>query len=91
MINETIITFRLQDQGGKEGQVKVVGERNGEIIFEENFSISSDKPVLRLHLLKEKFTNILKRNGNQFKNDSLTKLCLRKLTKDILDNGKLTS
>ncbi len=90
MINEIIMTFRLQSQGGKEGEMKVARERNGEVLFEEKFSINSDKPVLKLHLLKEKFTDILKHNGNQLKNDSITKLCLQKLTKDILDNGKVT-
>ena len=53
-MNRTIISIEVQDEGGKEANIIVRGERNGQILFEELFKYhDEEKHPLRLHLLKE--------------------------------------
>lgn len=55
-MNRTIISIEVQDHGGKEATIIVKGERNNQILFEEQFEYKDEeKHPLRLHLLKERF------------------------------------
>ncbi|WP_314819726.1 hypothetical protein [Alloprevotella tannerae] len=55
-MNRTIISIEVQDHGGKEANMIVRGERNNQIMFEEQFDYKDeDKHYLRLHLLKGRF------------------------------------
>ncbi len=52
-MNRTIISIEVQDHGGKEANIIVRGERNNQIMFEEQFDYKDEKKhSLRLHLLK---------------------------------------
>ena len=53
-MNRTIISIEVQDEGGKEANIIVKGERNGQILFEELFKYhDEEKHPLRLHLLRK--------------------------------------
>lgn len=55
-MNRTIVSIEVQDYGGKEATIIVRGERNNQVMFEEQFAYSdNEKHPLRLHLLKERF------------------------------------
>lgn len=84
-MNRTIISIEVQDNGGKEANIIVRGERNNQIMFEEQFDYKDeDKHSLRLHLLKERFMEKFPKLG-----ESLGILCIRKLLKDITERSKL--
>ena len=84
-MNRTIISFEVQDNGGKEANIIVRGERNNQIMFEEKFDYKDEeKHPLRLHLLKERFINKFPKLG-----DSLGIICLRKLFNDITTRSKI--
>ena len=40
-MNRTIISIEVQDHGGKEANIIVRGERNNQIMFEEQFDYKS--------------------------------------------------
>lgn len=83
-MNRTIISIEVQDNGGTEATIIVKGERNNQIMFEEQFAYSdSEKHPLRLHLLKERF---MKKYFAEAK--SLGIMSIRKLLKDITERSK---
>lgn len=64
-MNRTIISIEVQDEGGTEATLIVKGERNNQIMFEEQFSYKDEeKHPLRLHLLKERFMEKFPKLGN---------------------------
>lgn len=70
-MNGTIILIEVQDDGGKESNIIVRGERNNQIMFEEQFEYKDEeKHPLHLHLLKEQFIKKFLKLG-----DSLGILC----------------
>lgn len=84
-MNRTIISIEVQDEGGTEATIIVKGERNNQVMFEEQFAYGDEeKHPLRLHLLKERFTKNSPKLG-----DSLGILCIRKLFKDITIRSKI--
>lgn len=84
-MNRTIISIELQDHGGKEANIIVRGERNNQIMFEEQFDYKDEeKHPLRLHLLKGRFMEKFPKLG-----DSLGILCIRKLFNDIAIRSKM--
>lgn len=84
-MNRTIISIELQDEGGKEATIIVKGERNNQVMFEEQFAYKDEeKHSLRLHLLKERFMEKFPKLGN-----SIGILCVRKLFKDITIRSKM--
>ncbi|MEG1555797.1 MAG: hypothetical protein RR356_03640 [Bacteroidales bacterium] len=84
-MNKTIISIELQDEGGTEATIIVRGERNNQIMFEEQFEYKDEeKYTLRLHLLSERFHRKFPQLG-----DSLGILCLRKLFNDITIQSKM--
>jgi hypothetical protein len=84
-MNRTIISIEVQDHGGKEAKIIVRGERNNQILFEEQFDYKDEeKYSLRLHLLSERFHRKFPQLG-----DSLGILCLRKLFNDITIRSKM--
>lgn len=84
-MNRTIISIEVQDHGGKEANIIVRGERNNQIMFEEQFDYKDEKKhSLRLHLLKERFMEKLPKLG-----ESLGILCIRKLFNDIITRSRL--
>lgn len=86
-MNRTIISIEVQDNGGKEANIIVRGERNNQIMFEEQFEYQDEeKHSLRLHLLSERFHRKFPQLG-----DSLGVLCIRKLFNDITMRSKFVS
>ncbi|RHA73567.1 hypothetical protein [Phocaeicola coprophilus] len=84
-MNRTIISIEVQDHGGKEATIIVRGERNNQIMFEEQFDYNDkEKHSLRLHLLEERFMEKFPKLG-----DSLGILCVRKLFNDITIRSKM--
>lgn len=84
-MNRTIISIEVQDHGGKEANIIVRGERNNQIIFEEQFEYKDEeKHPLRLHLLSERFHRKFPQLG-----DSLGIVCIRKLFNDITIRSKM--
>ncbi|MEI3107591.1 MAG: hypothetical protein V8T88_01735 [Phocaeicola sp.] len=84
-MNRTIISIEVQDNGCKEATIFVRGERNNQILFEEQFEYKDEeKHPLRLHLLSEKFHRKFPQLG-----DSLGILCIRKLFNDITIRSKM--
>ena len=78
-MNKTIISIEVQDYGDKEATIIVKGERNNQIMFEEQFDYKDEeKHPLRLYLLKGRFMRKFPKLG-----DSLGILCIRKLFNDI--------
>lgn len=83
-MNKTIISIEVQDHGGKEANIIVRGERNNQIMFEEQFEYKDEeKPPLRLHLLKERFMEKYFAEGK-----SLGIMSIRKLFNDITIRSK---
>lgn len=83
-MNRTIISIEVQDNGGMEATIVVTGERNNQILFEEQFEYKDEeKHPLRLHLLKERFMNKDFAEGK-----SLGVMSVRKLLKDISERSK---
>lgn len=57
-MNRTIISIEVQDNCDAGANIIVEGERNKQVLFEEQFAYYSDeKRPLCLHLLKERFMN----------------------------------
>lgn len=84
-MNRTIISIEVQDYGGKDAAIIIRGERNNQIMFEEQFDYNdNEKHSLRLHLLKERFIEEFPEHG-----ESLGILCLRKLFNDITIRSKM--
>jgi hypothetical protein len=84
-MNRTIISIEVQDHGGTEAAIIVRGERNNQIMFEEQFEYKDEeKHSLRLHLLSERFHRKFPQLGN-----SLGILCIRKLFNDITIRSKM--
>lgn len=84
-MNRTIISIEVQDEGDKEATIIVRGERNNQIMFEEQFDYKDEeKHPLRLHLLKERFLVKFPKLG-----ESLGILCIRKLFNDITIRSKM--
>ena len=84
-MNRTIISIEIQDHGGKEANIIVRGERNNQIMFEEQFDYKDEeKHPLRLHLLSERFHRKFPQLG-----DSLGIVCIRKLFNDITIRSKM--
>lgn len=84
-MNRTIISIEVQDYGGKEANIIVRGERNNQIMFEEQFDYKDEeKHPLRLHLLSERFHRKFPQLG-----DSLGILCIRKLFNYITIRSKM--
>ncbi len=84
-MNRTIISIEVQDNGGKEDNIIFRGERNNQIMFEEQFDYKDeDKHSLRLHLLKGRFMEKFPKLG-----ESLGILCIRKLFNDITIRSKM--
>lgn len=83
-MNRTIISIEVQDNGGKEATIIVKGERNNQILFEEQFAYQDKgKHPLRLHLLKGRFMDKYCAEGK-----SLGIMSIRKLLKDITERSK---
>lgn len=84
-MNRTIISIEVQDNGGKEVNIIVRGERNNQIMFEEQFDYKNEeKHFLRLHLLKGRFKEKFPKLG-----ESLGILCIRKLFNNIAIRSKM--
>lgn len=85
-MNKTIISIELQDNGGKEATIVVTGERNNQILFEEQFEYENEeKHPLRLHLLIDKFLN-----GNGIvKGENMSIPSISKLLNDIKLRSKI--
>ena len=84
-MNGTIISIEVQDDGDKAATIIVKGERNNQIMFEEQFDYKNEeKHPLRLHLLSERFHRKFPQLG-----DSLGILCIRKLFNDITIRSKM--
>ena len=83
-MNRTIIAIEVQDHGGKEATIIVKGERNNQVMFEEQFAYKDEeKHPLRLHLLKERF---MEKYFAERK--SLGIMSIRELFKDISERSK---
>lgn len=83
-MNRTIISIEIQDHGGKEANIIVRGERNNQIMFEEQFEYKDEeKHPLRLHLLKVRFLEKYFAEGK-----SLGVMSIRKLFNDITVRSK---
>jgi hypothetical protein len=84
-MNKTIISIEVQDHGCKEANIIVRGERNNQIMFEEQFDYKDEeKHSLHLHLLKGRFMEKFPKLGN-----SLGILCIRNLFNDITLRSKM--
>ena len=82
-MNKTIISIEVQDHGSKEATIIVRGERNNQIMFEEQFEYK-DEEKHSLHLLSKRFHRKFPQLG-----DSLGILCIRKLFNDITIRSKM--
>lgn len=83
--NRTTTSIEVQNHRVKEATIIVRGERNNQIMFEEQFDYNNkEKHSLRLHLLKERFMEEFPKHG-----ESLDILCLRKLFNDITIQSKM--
>lgn len=84
-MNRTIISIEVQDHGGKEANIIVRGERNNQILFEEQFEYKDeDKHPLRLHFLHDKHYN----ENWLAKGKNLAIICIRKLLKDVSERSE---
>lgn len=85
-MNRTIISIEVQDNGGKEATIIVTGERNNQILFEEQFDYNDEnKHPLRLHLLIDKFLN----NHRIAKGENMAIPSISKLLNDIKLRSKI--
>lgn len=86
-MNRTIVSIEVQDEGGKEANIIIRGERNGQILFEELFKYhDEEKHPLRLHLLKEEYVE----EGYRTEGKILGVMCIQKLLRDITRRSKLS-
>lgn len=85
-MNRTIISIELQDNGSKEATIIVKGERNNQILFEEQFDYNDEnKHPLRLHFLIDKFLN----NNGIAKGENMAIPSISKLLNDIRLRSKI--
>lgn len=85
-MNRTIISIEVQDNGGKEAIIIVTGERNNQILFEEQFKYKDEeKHPLRLHFLIDKFLN----NHGIAKGENMAIPSITKLLNDIKLRSKM--
>lgn len=85
-MNKTIISIEVQDNGSKEATLIVTGERNNQILFEEQFEYENEeKHPLRLHLLIDKFLN----DNGITKGENMAIPCITKLLNDIKLRSKI--
>ncbi len=83
-MNKTIISIELQDYGDKDATIIVRGERNNQIMFEEQFAYKDEEVhSLRLHLMKEEFMNKAFAGRK-----TLAVMSISKLFKDITERSK---
>ena len=54
-MNKTIISIEIQDEGSKDAEIIVIGERNQKILFQEKFVFNSEDYPLRLHILSDEY------------------------------------
>lgn len=80
-MNKTVLTIVQTDTGGKEAKFVVTGERNGVILFEEEFLYSGQVNPLNLLIAKEKFMKKAQLDGEDFSTE-----CIFKLLSDITDS-----
>ncbi|MDO5666017.1 MAG: hypothetical protein Q4G63_12290 [Bacteroidia bacterium] len=85
-MNKTIISIEVQDNGGKDATIIVTGERNNQILFEEQFDYNDEnKHSIRLHFLINKFLN-----GNGIaKGENMAIPSISKLLNDIKLRSKM--
>lgn len=85
-MNRTIISIEVQDNGGKDATIIVIGERNNQILFEEQFDYKDEeKRPLLLHFLIDKFLN-----GNGIaKGENMSIPSISKLLNDIKLRSKI--
>lgn len=85
-MNRTIISIEVQDNGGKDATIIVIGERNNQILFEEQFHYNDEnKHPLRLHFLIDKFLN----NNGIAKGENMAIPSISKLLNDIRLRSKI--
>lgn len=85
-MNKTIISIEVQDNGGKEATIIVTGERNNQILFEEQFDYKDEeKHSLRLHFMIDKFLN----NHGIAKGKNMSIPSISKLLNDIKLRSKM--
>lgn len=80
-MNKTVLTIVQTDCGGCEAKFVVTGERNGMILFEEEFSYNGKDLPLMMHLEKEKFMK-----EDQLKDEDFSIRCIFKMLSDITDS-----
>lgn len=86
-MNKTIISIEVQDNGGKEATIIVKGERNNQILFEEQFDYNDEnKHPIKLHFfLIDKFLN----NHGIAKGEIMAIPSISKLLNDIKLRSKI--
>ena len=73
-MNETIIKIKILDDGSNDATIIVTGERNRTFMFEEEFAYADkEKPILRLHYLKQRALKYPELCGK------LSIVCIRKI------------
>ncbi|MFV0581981.1 MAG: hypothetical protein ACK5N4_08040 [Parabacteroides gordonii] len=87
-MNKTVLTIVQTDSGGNDAQFTVIGERNGFILFEEDFVYDGKVPPLKLHLEKEKFMKELAKKAENSKMDDIdiSTRCVLKMLLDLSDS-----
>lgn len=87
-MNKTVLTIVQTDSGGNDAKFIVTGERNGLILFEEDFVYDGKVPPLRLHLEKEKFMKELTKKAEKGEMDDIdiSTRCLLKMMLDLSES-----
>lgn len=79
-MNKAIISIEVQDNGCKEATIIVTGERDNQIMFEEQLEYNDEENhSLRLHFLIDKFLN----NHGIAKGENMAITSISKLLNDI--------
>lgn len=84
-MNKTVLTIVQTDSGGNDAKFTVTGERNGLILFEEDFVYDGKVPPLKLHLEKEKFMKELtkKTENSEMDDIDISTRCVLKMLLDL--------
>ena len=87
-MNKTVLTIVQTDSGGNDAKFTVTGERNGLILFEEDFVYDGKVPPLKLHLEKEKFMKELtkKTENSEMDDIDISTRCVLKMLLDLSDS-----
>lgn len=87
-MNKTVLTIVQTDSGGNDAKFTVTGERNGLILFEEDFVYDGKVPPLKLHLEKEKFMKELAKKAENGEMDDIdiSTRCVLKMLLDLSDS-----